>query len=157
MVKNILVATDGSPRSDKAADAAIMLAQCCSAKLHVVSVVDVGKPRSGMDIDPDGYEEIKEDSPEISEEIEAERRKPEQQFISRATDKASAAGVEANGIVRVGSTSEEIINAAKENDCDMIVVGSHGRGPVATAVLGSIATKIIHAGVVPVLVVPAAD
>lgn len=157
MVKNILVATDGSPRSEKAADAAIMLAQSCNAQLHVLSVVDSGKPRSAMDFDLDVAEEIKEDNPEISDEWEENRMKPEQQFVSHVTDKASGAGIEAHGIVRLGHPAEEIVSAAKENDCDMIVVGTHGRGPVATAVMGSIATKVIHDGSTPVLVVPAAD
>lgn len=157
MVKNILVATDGSPRSEKAADAAIMLAKSCNAKLHVLSVVDAGKPRTAMDFDLDVAEEIKEDNPEISDEWEEGRMKPEQQFVSHITDKASGAGVEAHGIVRLGHPAEEIVNAAGENDCDMIVVGTHGRGPVATAVMGSIATKVIHDGTTPVLVVPAAD
>ncbi|MBI5870843.1 MAG: universal stress protein [Actinobacteria bacterium] len=157
MVKNILVATDGSPRSEKAADAAIMLAKSCNAQLHVLSVVDSGKPRSAMDFDLDVAEEIKEDNPEISDEWEEDRMKPEQQFVSHVTDKASGAGVEAHALVRLGHPAEEIVSAAKENDCDMIVVGTHGRGPVATAVMGSIATKVIHDGSTPVLVVPATD
>lgn len=157
MVKNILVATDGSPRSTKAADAAIMLAQSCSAKLHVLSVVDAGKPRTAMDFDLDVGEEIKEDNPVIADEWEEERMKPEQQFVSHVTDKASSAGIEAHGIVRLGNPVDEILNAAKENACDMIVMGTHGRGPVATAVMGSIATRVIHDGTTPVLVVPAAD
>jgi len=154
MVKNILVATDGSPRSDKAADVAIMLAQSCNAKLHVISVVDAGKPRSAMDFDMDVSEEIKEDNPVIANEYEEDRMKPEQQFIGAISKKASDAGLEANGMVKIGHPAEEILNTAKENDCDLIVVGTHGRGPVATAVMGSIATKIIHAGTTPTLVVP---
>ncbi|MHB9112343.1 MAG: universal stress protein [Thermoleophilia bacterium] len=157
MVKNILVATDGSHRSEKATDAAIMLAKSCNAKLYVLSVVDSGKPRTAMDFDSDVSKEIKEDNPEISKEYEEDRTKPEQQFVSRVTDKTSGAGVEAQGLVRVGSAAEEIVKAARENDCDMIVVGTHGRGPVASAVMGSIATKVIHAGAAPVLVVPTAD
>lgn len=157
MVKNILVATDGSPRSEKAADAAIMLAQSCNATLHVLSVVDSGKPRTAMDFDLDVSEEIKEDNPEISEEYEEGRVKPEQQFVIHVTDKASGAGIEAHGIVRLGRAADEIVNAAKENACDMIVVGTHGRGPVATAVMGSIATKVIHSSTAPVLVVPFSD
>ena len=157
MVKNILVATDGSPRSEKAADAAIMLAQSCNAQLHVLSVADSGKPRTAMDFDLDVGEEIKEDNPVIADEYEEGRMKPEQQFVNHVTDKASGASIEAHGIVRLGHPAEEIVNAARELACDLIVVGTHGRGPVASAVMGSIATKVIHAGVTPVLVVPASD
>jgi nucleotide-binding universal stress UspA family protein len=156
MVKKILVATDGSPRSEKAADAAIMLAQSCGAELQVLSVYDMGSPRSAMDIDPDSYEEIKEDDMLISEEVEAERVKPEKQFVHQVTKKAAAASLQTQGIVRVGNPAEEILSTSKENACDMIVVGTHGRGPVATAVMGSIATQVIHTSAIPVLVVPMA-
>lgn len=157
MVKKILIATDGSTRSEKAADAGILLAQSCGAELHVVSVVDTGKPRTAMDLDLDVTEEIKEDDHVIAEEVEAKRIKPEQQFVSHITDKAAGAGLQANGIVRLGRPAEEILGCAQENSCDIIVMGSHGRGPVATAVMGSIATKVISGGATPVLVVPATD
>ena len=157
MVKKILVATDGSPRSEKAADTAIMLAQSCGAELHVVSVLNTGSPRSALDIDLDTNEELKEYDTARAEAIEVDRMKPEQQFVSRITDKASGAGLETNGFVRQGNPAEEILNAAKENACDLIVVGTHGRGPIATALMGSVATKIIQGCATPVLVVPAAD
>jgi len=156
MVKKILVATDGSPRSEKAADAAIMLAQSCGAELQVLSVYDMGSPRSAMDIDPDSYEEIKEDDMIISKEIEAERIIPEKNFVNHISKKAAGANLVTQGIVSVGDPAEEIINAAKANTCDLIVVGTHGRGPVATAVMGSIATKVIHKSDTPVVVVPSA-
>src|SRR5665811_2444376 len=109
MVKNILVATDGSPRSEKAADTAIMLAKSCNAALHVLSVVDSGKPRTAMDFDLDVAEEIKEDNPVIAEEWQEDRMQPEQQFVSNVTKKASGAGVQTNGIVRLGNPAEEIL------------------------------------------------
>ncbi len=154
MVKKILVATDGSPRSEKAADTAIMLAKSCGAELQVLSVYDMGAARSAMDIDPDSYEEIKEDNLIISREIEAERVKLEQQFVGRVTNKATNEGIQTQGLIRVGNPAEEILETAQENSCDMIVVGSHGRNPLATAVMGSIATKVIHGATAPVLVVP---
>ena len=153
----ILVATDGSPRSEKAADAAIMLAKMSGAELQVISVVDPGSPRTAMDIDPDVYDEIKEDDLVISDEVEAERKKPEQQFVSRVADRASGEGVQVSQIISVGDAAEKILSTAKENSVDMIVVGTHGRSPVVTAVMGSIATKVIHGGMTPVLVVPYKD
>lgn len=157
MVKKILVATDGSTRSEKAADTGILLAQSCGAELHVVSVVDTGKPRSAMDFDLDVTEEIKEDDKVIAKQVEADRIKPEQQFVSHITDKAAGEGLQTNGMVRLGNPAEEILGYARENSCDIIVMGTHGRGPIANAVMGSIATKVIRGGAAPVLVVPTAD
>jgi len=154
MVKKILIATDGSPRSEKAAEMAIMLAKSCGAELRVLSVYDMGSARSAMDIDPDSYEEIKEDNMIISQEIEEARIKAEKVFVSRVTEKASAEGIEARGMVRVGDPAEEILAAAGEHGSNIIVVGTHGRGPVATAIMGSITTRVIHSAPAAVLVVP---
>ncbi|MEK6536281.1 MAG: universal stress protein, partial [Actinomycetota bacterium] len=112
---------------------------------------------SAMDFDLDVTEEIKEDDQVIAKQVEADRIKPEQQFVSHITDKAAGAGLQTNGMVRLGHPAEEILGCARENSCDIIVMGTHGRGPVATAVMGSIVTKVIRGGVAPVLVVPAAD
>ncbi len=157
MFKKILVATDGSPRSEKAADMAIALAKNFNAVLLVVSVVDTGSPRSAMDIDLDSFEEIKEDNAIISKQVESNRIKPEQQFISRVRSRAESDGLATEGIVRIGEVAAAILSCAEENSPDMIVVGTHGRGPIATALRGSVATKVIQGGVVPVLVVPTAD
>ncbi len=154
MVKKILVATDGSHRSEKAADMAISLAKNCDALLVVLSVSDPGSPRNAMDIDPDTYEEIKEDNMIISDEIEADRIKPEQQFVSRIRTRAEGEGLKSHGVIRIGDAVEEILKSAEENSPDLIVMGTHGRGPIATAVRGSTVTKVIHGGVAPVLVVP---
>ena len=110
-----------------------------------------------MDIDPYVDEEIKEDNLVISEEVEAERIKPEQQFVSRIRNRAESEGLSTDGMIRIGDTAEEILACANENSPDMIVVGTHGRGPLATAVRGSIVTKVIHGGVAPVLVVPSQE
>jgi nucleotide-binding universal stress UspA family protein len=50
------------------------------------------------------------------------------------------------------STSSGILNSAKTEGADLIVVGSHGRGGVARLMLGSVSTKIVAESPVPVLV-----
>ena len=154
MVTKILVATDGSARSEKAAETAISLAKSCGAELQVLSVYDMGSPRSAMDIDPDAYEEIKEDNMEISQEVEAERIRPEQLFVSRVTEKAIGEDLTARGLVTVGNPAEEILNSARMGACDLIVMGTRGRSPVITGIMGSITTQVIHGAAAPVLVVP---
>lgn len=152
MFKKILVAADGSSRAEKAASYAIGLAKSCDAELHVVSVVDIGSPRTAMEIDPDYTEEIKE-SIDVSK-LETERKKVENQIIDHVNKMASAEGIQATGSVRVGHPSEEILKHAQETDCDLIVMGSHGRRGLTAAVMGSVSTNVIHAGAFPVLMVP---
>jgi len=46
--------------------------------------------------------------------------------------------------VRKGDYAEEILNAAKEFDADMIVIGSRGLGLLKSTVLGSVSQKVLH-------------
>ncbi|MFA5810361.1 MAG: universal stress protein, partial [Thermoleophilia bacterium] len=136
----------------KAASFAIGLAKSCDAELHVVSVVDIGSPRTAMEIDQDYTEELKE-SIDVGK-LEDERKKVESQIVDHVNKMASAEGVEVSGSVRVGHPSEEILKHAQETDSDLIVMGSHGRRGLTAAVMGSVSTNVIHEGSFPVLVVP---
>ncbi|MHB0915214.1 MAG: universal stress protein [Thermoleophilia bacterium] len=155
MFRNILIATDGSARAEKASAYAVDLAKSTGGTLHVVSVVDDDKPRTAGEIDPDFYEEIT-DSPNIDiEELDLKRKQPEMEFANRIIQKATDQGVESSMIVKVGSPAEEIVKAAVELGSEVIVIGSRGRGVVGSALMGSVASGVIHKGVVPVLVIPA--
>lgn len=53
--------------------------------------------------------------------------------------------------LHVGQPAETIVRLARELDCDLISMGSHGRGALPNAILGSVATKVLHLCPVPVL------
>jgi len=153
MFKKILVAADGSSRGEKAASYAIDLAKICNAELVIVCVVDAGSPRSAMEIDPDSIKELGDDYD--TSDLEKEREKVESQIVNHLNDKAKQEGIQSSGVVRAGNPSEEILKQAQEADSDLIVMGSHGRSGLAAAVMGSVSTKVVHAGALPVLIVPA--
>ena len=48
-----------------------------------------------------------------------------------------------------------IVNYAKEMSIDLIVMGTHGRGPIAHLLMGSVAERVVRLAGCPVLVVPA--
>lgn len=56
-----------------------------------------------------------------------------------------------------GKRAIEIVRYAKEGDIDLIVMGTHGRGFVAHAVMGSVAEKVVRAAPCPVLTVHNAE
>lgn len=155
MVKKILVATDGSPRAEKAAEFGIRLAKACSADVNVISVVDEGSPRTALDIDKDEIQEIMDEF-DIAE-LEDDRKKPELVFVSRVTKMAKGEGISAKCEVRIGKPKDEILNYAAETSSDLIVLGSHGRTSMGNALMGSLTTSVLHSGSVPVLVIPAQD
>ncbi|MEO6879589.1 MAG: universal stress protein [Mycobacteriaceae bacterium] len=63
----------------------------------------------------------------------------------------AVAGVEVEPVVTIGSTAGELIKAAA--DADLLVVGSQGRGGVASALLGSVTTRVVFGAPCPVTVI----
>ena len=63
------------------------------------------------------------------------------------------AGVPFQHHIGVGEIAPTIASYAREKDCRQIAMGTHGRGGLAGALLGSVATKVIHLADRPVLLV----
>ncbi len=136
-MKRILVATDGSAGGSAAVDAALDLARETGALVTVVCVRHLpellGSPL---------YQRA------VSHELREGRT-----VIDDAAARAKRAGVAVESELLSGHAAEEVARLATSRDVDLIVVGSHGRGRIATAVLGSVAAEIVHTADRPVLVV----
>ena len=57
-------------------------------------------------------------------------------------------------LVPVGHPPEEILNAANEESCDVIVLGTHGKGFLAHTFLGSVSNAVLHRTRKPVFIIP---
>ena len=53
-----------------------------------------------------------------------------------------------------GQPVSEILNHAQKNNCDMIIMGTHGKGIISHALLGSVAEKVLRKTKIPVMVIP---
>jgi nucleotide-binding universal stress UspA family protein len=80
---------------------------------------------------------------------EAERR---DQALANGRELLARRGIEARTIPAVGDPAEAILEAAREADADLVVVGHRGRGFVARLTLGSVSTKVVQQAEQPVLV-----
>lgn len=60
-------------------------------------------------------------------------------------------GVKPRLIVRVGTPAEEILEVAKEEQVDAIIIASHGRTGLAKIVFGSVAQRVVRRATCPVL------
>jgi nucleotide-binding universal stress UspA family protein len=86
---------------------------------------------------------------EMFEEVRNEAKKTAEEGAELAT----GAGFEATSMVAEGlRTWQAILDAAKEVDAGMFVLGSHGRGSVGSAVLGSVATAVAQHAHLPVMI-----
>ncbi len=66
-------------------------------------------------------------------------------------------GVEAEGKVLVGYASEEILRHSVDEECDLIIMGTHGRKGIDRILFGSVAEKVVQNSTVPVLTVRPED
>jgi nucleotide-binding universal stress UspA family protein len=62
-------------------------------------------------------------------------------------------GVSVKCLVREGAPFYEILTCARENDVDLIIMGTHGRGIIAHMLMGSVAEKVVRKAPCPVLTV----
>lgn len=143
MFKRILVPTDGSDITAKAVNTAISLARGSGAQLFTISVKE-----------PFPYSAISEMQPvppqefyDAQERIAAQRVKAVQQACMDAGLSCAAHTVEAL------HPWEAILDHAKRNDCDLIVMASHGRRGVAALLLGSETQRVLIHSTIPVLIV----
>jgi nucleotide-binding universal stress UspA family protein len=59
-----------------------------------------------------------------------------------------------NTLVRLSNPVEEILKVADEEKCDAIVLGSHGKGFLKQAFLGSVSSAVLHRSKKPVFIIP---
>lgn len=77
-------------------------------------------------------------------------------IVDRALDSAGSKHISAQGRVIEGTTDYEVLAEAREDNADLIVMGSHGRRGIQRFLLGSVAEKIVRSAPIPVLVVRSA-
>lgn len=64
-------------------------------------------------------------------------------------------GLAARALIRTGVPAEEIVRAAGDESCDLIVIGTHGRGGLDRFLLGSVTDRVLRTARCPVLTVRA--
>ncbi|MDA8099195.1 MAG: universal stress protein [Nitrospiraceae bacterium] len=141
--KSVVVATDGSRYSAAAASEAIGIAKRNGSKLTVVAVVpaEIATP-TDVDFVADRRELI------------AEREMQEAEKNAKAVKEAAAKEqVNVKAFVMTGKPADAIMEAAKDANADLVVVGSHGRTGLEKLLMGSVAERVIVLASSAVLVV----
>ena len=73
--------------------------------------------------------------------------------LERWASAARSQGTQVRTVVRTGSAPEAIVGLATDEHADLIVMGTHGRGGLNRALLGSVADRVIRLAPCPVLTV----
>lgn len=145
MYKHILVPTDGSRLSVKAAKQAVKLAKALGAKITGFHAApDFGSVYYGDDLI------LHMPSPKAQAEF---AQKQALRYLSTIEVEAEVEKVECDVFHTVSdSPYQAIIDAAKKKKCDLIVMASHGRRGLSALVLGSETHKVLVHSKIPVLV-----
>ena len=146
MYRHLLAATDGSMLSSLAVDHAIALARSLGSKLTLLHVA--GQYPPPMLVDGTVFPTLPQD------EHDAAAMQQSKQILDPCVAKAEAAGVNCSALHESDSAAwHAIIETAARSECDVIVMGSHGRGGFASLIMGSQTQKVLHHTNLPVLVV----
>jgi nucleotide-binding universal stress UspA family protein len=138
MIKSILVPTDGSSHAKKAIDYASDLAVKYNATLHLLHVITESKIPEGLD------EYIK---------VEGIKDPTERVLLEKVGDAILEAGqnlAKEKGVkdvrpsVLIGDPAGRIIEFAKDNGVDAIIMGSRGLGGIKSLFLGSVSSKVCN-------------
>lgn len=144
--RHILVATDFSACSDAALAHGRALARTFDGTFRVLHVVEAAAARDWL-----GADAVAAALPELRSSLETAQRTRLDGLLT-----ADDAALGAVAVMRsFEPPGEAIVDEARANHCDLIVIGTHGRKGLAHLVMGSVATAVVRSAPCPVLVVPA--
>lgn len=139
MYEKILVPTDGSEFAKKAQQHALFLAKVSGAEIIAVSVTE-NNFVNGLPLDDEIYQ-LNQILNERSEEN------------LREFDKLNEDDLKITHVIREGSPAKIILDVAKEENVDLIVMGSSGKSGFDRFIMGSVADKVVNSAKCAVLVV----
>lgn len=148
MLKKILVATDGSETSMRAAENAVSIGKKAGAAVTAVYVVDVHRLAQLP-----GYTAM----PGIKDNLMELMFKEGGEALEEIEDMARDAGVAYERVIAEGDPGEELLKLCLDPGFDLIVLGTIGKSGLKRFLLGSVAEKVVRHSHVPVLVVPAIE
>ncbi len=140
MYKRILVPTDGSEFAKKAEMHALFLAKVTGAEILAVSVTE-NNFVNGIPLDDEIYQ-LNQILMERSEEN-----------LKEFDDLNENDDLKITHLIREGSPAKVILEVAKEEDIDLIVMGSSGKSGFDRFIMGSVADKVVNSAKCAVLVI----
>ncbi len=142
-IKKILVPTDFSESAGKSLLYGISLAEQYVAKLYVLSTID---------------DRVFDDSLFVvyaEQEMRQNRKAVYEEHLNKVIEdiKQKHPKLEVQQALKMGVAFVEIVDYAKQEDIDLIIIGSHGRTGIAHLLIGSTAEKVVRKAPCPVLTV----
>lgn len=147
LIRKILVPLDGSKEGETIVPYAETMALGFKAQLVLFNVIE--QPITTWK--GPGYDL----TAEVKSDFEKHASPMALAYLEQAASKIKNKNLSVSLVVRVGYAADEILNFAGANDIDLIAMSTHGLSGIRKWVIGSVTDKILRAGDIPVLLVPA--
>ena len=152
-MKKILIALDYDPTAEIIAEKGYALAKAISAEVVLVHVIAEPAYYSSMEYSPvmgfTGFTGFNDGNiPEVVDQLKIESHR----FLEQSRDHLGDPAIKT--LVVEGIFSESILEAAKNENADIIVMGSHGRTGIDRILMGSISEDVLHHSSVPLYIIP---
>jgi len=148
----VLIALDYDPTAQKVAEAGFLLAESMNAEVILLHVISDPVYYSSREYSPImGFTGYMEMGPLQSVNVD-KLKIASQQYLDNSKKHLGDETIQT--IVKEGDCAESILNAAKEMNADIIVMGSHSRKWLENIIMGSVAEKVLHNTSVPLFIIP---
>jgi nucleotide-binding universal stress UspA family protein len=148
-MKTILVPVDFSDVTLKVVKVAVHLAKPFQSRIILMHAFELGPPLMGMGGAPDAVP--------VPQNLEPIAQPDHTEKFARLQEMISSIGLESTTVEVAGNPADLILSQAENSRVDLIVLGSHSRGPLSHLFLGSVADGVLQRARCPVLIVPLTD
>jgi nucleotide-binding universal stress UspA family protein len=143
MIQHILFPSDGSAASQKIEAHVVAMSRSFQARVTVLHAYEF------LEAIP-----VYEASYAYLEELEVYLEAQSKELVEQTRLRLEAQGLTVNQLINKGPVGQSIVQASRDQACDLIVMGSHRRGAVKRLLLGSSSNYVVHHAECPVLLVP---
>ena len=145
MYRKILIATDGSDSSTKSSRHGVKLAKTLGSDvlvLYVINEMAISKVIASLVRKGSSEEDLRDTLKASAEEI-----------VTEVVKMGEASGVRVEPMIREGDPASRILDLARIEGVDLILMGSHGEGGITKRLIGSVAQKVLNWSDTPVMIV----
>lgn len=148
VLRSIVVPLDGSVLAEAALPAALELARRFSADLHLVRVVET--PEVYALLGAHGTASV---SADLIADVTRQMVESASAYLSEVAERLRGEGIRVESHVLEGLAIEQLLAFEREQQPDLVVMATHGRGGLSRVIFGSVAERILREGNAPVMLI----
>jgi nucleotide-binding universal stress UspA family protein len=146
MYNKVLVTLDGSELAECTLEHLRQLVAGCN--IPEVVLLRVIEPLPGQTVAA-----LAEAGGNLLNELEASQKEEASDYIQKMAAMLQKEGINAKPVLVSGYAAEEILNYAKNNKVDLIIMSTHGRSGIKRWIMGSVTNRVLHHSTIPIMTI----